>query len=113
MSEILIDGNCPLCGLRNHAPATCEQSRAEESAQIKNLLAPLRDQRTAKVINDLISERHELRAENTALLNLLREARNWMNNRVGECWKCHDAVNPGLFDAIDAAIRVPAQGTGQ
>lgn len=52
----------------------------------------------------------ELELENKALLNLLREARHWMNDRVGDCWKCHDAVNTGLFDAIDAAIRVPSAG---
>ena len=48
--------------------------------------------------NRYSAERNQLRA-------LLQEAREWMNNAVGESWKVHDMVNPVLFDRIDAALK--------
>ena len=41
-------------------------------------------------------------------LELLRHARAWMNEAVGDSWRVHDRVNPPLFDAIDTRIAAPA-----
>jgi hypothetical protein len=40
----------------------------------------------------------------SAAMELLRRARKWMNKAVGDSWVAHDAVNPDLFNAIDALL---------
>jgi hypothetical protein len=44
----------------------------------------------------------EARADELA--KLLRRLREWANERSGDSWRVHDAVNPPLFEAIDAAL---------
>lgn len=55
-----------------------------------------------------MSDRYLGNYADMSALELLREARKWMNNAVGDSWAAHDRVNPPLFDAIDRALAAPA-----
>ena len=73
---VFIDGNCPLCKRRNHAPASCEDSYNAELRAVGALMPPLLlpGERTALVINDLISERRDLASRLAKAEAALREA---------------------------------------
>ena len=50
--------------------------------------------------------------ERDRAVKLLRRARHWMNEAVGRNWQTHDAVDPGLFDSIDAALSLNDKENG-
>ena len=54
----------------------------------------------------------QILADRDRAMELLRRARHWMNEAVGRNWQTHDAVDPGLFDSIDAALSLNDKENG-